>query len=297
MLMGAAGAVAFSGKAIIVKLAYRYDVDAVTVIMYRMLFALPLFLLLSWWAGRGKPALSWRDWRTLSGLGFSGYYLASFLDFAGLQFITASLERLILYLSPTVVLGMGLLLFKTKVTRRQWLALGVSYVGVFVVFGHDVTVSGPHVALGAALVFGSAVSYALYLVFSGEAVKRLGALRITGLATSLACVLCIAQFFILRPAASMVVAPQVIWLSLLNATLCTFLPVLLVMLAVERVGAGMAAQTGLVGPLSTILLSVAILGEPFTAWMAAGTVLVLTGIWLLIRSKQSPRIESAPGPP
>ena len=296
MLMGATGAVAFSGKAIIVKLAYRYDVDAVTVIMYRMLFALPLFLLLSWWAGRGKPPLSWRDWRILSGLGFSGYYLASFLDFAGLQYITASLERLILYLNPTVVLGVGLLLFKREVTRHQWLALGVSYVGVLVVFAHDVTVSGPHVALGAALVFGSAVSYALYLVFSGEAVKRLGALRITGLATSVACVLCIAQFFILRPAASMVVAPQVIWLSVLNATLCTFLPVLLVMLAIERVGAGVAAQTGLVGPLSTILLSVAILGEPFTAWMAVGTVLVLAGIWLLTRSKQPPRTEPAPGP-
>ena len=206
MLMGATGAIAFSGKAIIVKLAYRYGVDAVTVIMYRMLFALPMFLALSWWAGRGKPPLAWRDWRILFGLGFSGYYLASFLDFAGLQYITASLERLILYLNPTVVLAVGLLLFKTPVSRRQWMALGVSYVGVFVVFGHDVTVSGPHVALGAALVFCSAVSYALYLVFSGEAVKRLGALRITGIATSIACVLCIAQFVILRPLATMAVA-------------------------------------------------------------------------------------------
>jgi drug/metabolite transporter (DMT)-like permease len=287
MLMGGAGAIAFSGKAVIVKLAYRHGVDAVTVIMYRMLFALPMFLLLSWWAGRGKPALTWRDWKILSGLGFSGYYLASFLDFAGLQYITASLERLILYLNPTVVLGVGLLLFKTEVTRRQWLALGVSYVGVLVVFGHDVTVSGPHVALGAALVFGSAVSYALYLVFSGEAVKRLGALRLTGLATSIASVLCIAQFFILRPVATMVVAPEVIWLSILNATLCTFLPVLLVMLAIERVGAAVAAQTGLIGPLSTIMLSVVLLGEPFTIWMAIGTVLVLAGIWLLTKSKQA----------
>jgi drug/metabolite transporter (DMT)-like permease len=292
MLMGATGAIAFSGKAIIVKLAYRHGVDAVTVIMYRMLFALPMFLLLSWWAGRGKPALTWRDWRVLFGLGFSGYYLASFLDFAGLQYITASLERLILYLNPTVVLGVGLLLFKTEVTRRQWLALGVSYVGVLVVFGHDVTVSGSHVALGAVLVFGSAVSYALYLVFSGEAVKRLGALRLTGLATSVACVLCIAQFFILRPVAMMVVAREVIWLSILNATLCTFLPVLLVMFAIERVGAGVAAQTGLIGPLSTIMLSVVLLGEPFTIWMAIGTVLVLAGIWLLTKSKRA----TAPGP-
>ena len=285
LLLGAAGAIAFSGKAIIVKLSYRYGVDAVTVIMYRMLFALPLFLGLSWWSSRGRPALTGHDWRVLSGLGFSGYYLASFLDFAGLQYIGASLERLILYLNPTIVLAVGALLFKRQVTRRQLAALAVSYLGVLVVFGADLTVSGPHVALGAALVLGSAVSYALYLVFSGEAVKRLGALRITGVATSIACVLCIAQFFVLRPPSAMAVAPEVVWLAVLNATLCTFCPVLLVMLAIERIGAAATAQTGMLGPLSTILLSVVLLDEPLTLWMALGTVLVLTGVWTLAKAK------------
>jgi drug/metabolite transporter (DMT)-like permease len=139
--------------------------------------------------------------------------------------------------------------------------------------------------LGSALVLASAFAYALYLVYSGQAVKRLGALRITGIASSVACVLCIAQFFILRPPAAMVVAPEVIGLSVLNATLCTFLPVVLVMSAVERVGAPLAAQAGIIGPLSTIFLSVLILGEPFTGWLVAGTVLVLLGIWLLTRWK------------
>jgi drug/metabolite transporter (DMT)-like permease len=298
-LMAGIGAVAFSGKAIIVKLAYRYGVDAVTVIMYRMLFAMPLFLALSWWAGRGKPPLTGHDWRVLSGLGFSGYYVASFLDFAGLQYINASLERLILYLNPTIVLGLSMLLFKRTVSRRQWLALGLSYAGVLVVFGHDASLNGKHTLLGTVLVFGSAVSYGLYLVFSGEAVKRLGALRITGIATTIACVLCIAQFFILRPASAMVVAPAVIWLSVLNATLCTFLPVLLVMMAVERLGAAVTAQTGMIGPMSMILLSVAILDEPFTVWMAVGTLLVLSGIWMLTRSSpggsRSLRAETAAG--
>src|SRR5688500_1540707 len=119
VLLGGAGAIAFSGKAVIVKLAYRYGVDAVTLIMYRMLFALPLFLLLSWWAGRGKPSLAARDWKLISGLGFCGYYLASFLDFAGLQYINASLERLILYLNPSIVLGLSALFFKSRVTLRQ----------------------------------------------------------------------------------------------------------------------------------------------------------------------------------
>jgi len=282
-VLAGVGAVAFSGKAVIVKLAYRYGVDAVTILMYRMLFAFPLFITLSWWAGRGKPRLTGSDWLLLSGLGFSGYYLASYLDFAGLQYVSANLERIILYLNPTIVLAVSALAFNVKVKPRQWAALFVSYLGVFVVFGHDVSLQGDHVVLGSLLVLGAAVSYALYLIFSGQAVKRLGPLRITGGATSIACVLCIAQFFVLRTPADMAVAREVVWLSLLNATLCTFLPVVLIMLAIERVGAPVASQVGIVGPLSTVLLSVLLLGEPFTAWVAGGTALVLVGVWLLTR--------------
>lgn len=284
LLLAIGGAFAFSCKAIIVKLSYRYGVDAVTTIMYRMLFAMPLFVLLSWWSGRGKPPLTGRDWMALFGLGCCGYYLASTLDFLGLQYISASLERLILYLNPTIVLLAGLLLFKTKVTSWQWLALGVSYIGVLLVFAHDVR-AGPNVVLGTALVFGSAVSYALYLVYGGELVRRLGALRITGLSTSIASVLCIGQFFVLKPVDAMIVAPEVLWLSALNATLCTFVPVLMTMIALERIGAGITAQVGMVGPMSTILLSVVILDEPFNAWIAAGTSLVVAGVWLLARRK------------
>ena len=283
LALAAAGAIAFSGKAIIVKLAYRHGVDAVTLIMYRMLFALPLFVLLAWWAGRGKPALTRRDWIAVVGLGFTGYYLASYLDFAGLAYISASFERLILYLNPTLVLAMGVMLFKRPVTRRQLIALGVSYGGVLLVFGHELESLGPDVVLGAALVFGSAVSYAVYLVYSGEEVQRLGALRLTGLATTVACLFCIAQFFVLRPVSAFAVAPEVIWLSVLNATLCTFAPVLMVMMAIERIGATVVAQTGMIGPLSTILMGVVLLGEPFTVWIAGGTLAVLAGIWMLAK--------------
>jgi drug/metabolite transporter (DMT)-like permease len=273
LLLASAGAIAFSGKAIIVKLAYRYGVDAVTLIMFRMLFALPFFLAMAWLAGRGRPSLTGADLRLLTGLGFSGYYLASFLDFLGLQYVSANLERLILYLNPTIVLAIGALRFHTPVTRGQCVALAVSYLGVCVVFGHDVTVVGQHVVLGSALILASAISYALYLVYSGQALKRLGAIRITGVASSIACVLCILQFFILRPPSAMIVAPEVIGLSVLNATVCTVMPVLLMMVAIQKVGASVAAQAGIIGPLSTIFLSVLILGEPFTGWIAAGTVL------------------------
>jgi drug/metabolite transporter (DMT)-like permease len=283
LLLASLGAIAFSGKAIIVKLAYRYGVDAVTLIMYRMLFSFPLFVILAWWAGRGRPTLTWRDARAVVGLGFCGYYLSSFLDFAGLRYISASLERLILYLNPTLVLALGALLYQRRVTGRQLAALALSYSGVLCVFGHEATLRGANVPLGATLVFGSAISYAVYLSYSGEEVKRLGALRLTGLATSVACIICIAQFFVLKPLSAMSVAPQVLWLSALNATACTFAPVIMVMMAVEKIGASLTAQTGTIGPLSTILLAVVILGEPFTAWIAAGTVLVLAGIWLLTR--------------
>lgn len=283
LVLALLGAIAFSGKAIIVKLAYRHGVDAVTLIMYRMLFALPLFALIAWWSGRGKPAMSRRDWLGIVGLGVCGYYLASLLDFLGLQYISASLERLILYLNPTIVLALSVMLFHKPVTARQLLAIGVSYAGVLLVFGHEVRFEGSNVLLGGLLVFGSALSYAVYLVYSGQMVQRLGSLRLVGWASLVACVLCIAHFLLTRPLSAAEVAAPVIWLSLLNATVCTVAPVLMVMMAVERIGATMAAQTGMIGPMSTLLMGVFLLGEPFTVWVAAGTALVLAGIWLLTK--------------
>jgi drug/metabolite transporter (DMT)-like permease len=278
------GAVAFSGKAIIVKLAYRHGVDPVTLIMLRMLFALPIFLIMAWWASRGKPPLTRKDWLGVVGLGFTGYYLSSFLDFAGLQYISASLERLILYLNPTLVLLLSWLFYRQRISLRQLLGMAISYAGVVLVFGHEITAQGSHAAWGALLVFLSASTYALYLVYSGEMVRRLGAIRLVGLASTVACLCCILQFVLLRPLTLEHVAPEVMWLSLINATVCTVVPVLLVMMAIERIGASMTAQTGMVGPISTILMGVVILGEPFTVWVAAGTVLVLAGIYVFTRS-------------
>ncbi len=286
LALAIAGSVAFSAKAIIVKLAYRYGVDAVTLLMYRMLFSLPLFLALAWWASYRQGTrltLKRRDWLGVIGLGFTGYYLASFLDFWGLQYVSASLERLILYLNPTLVLILGWVIYKRRISGLQGLAMAVSYAGVLLVFGHEAGFQGPHAVLGTALVFGSAVSYAIYLVYSGELVKRLGSMRLVGLATSVACVLCLLQFALLRPMSAAVVAPEVLWLSLLNATLCTFAPVVMVMMAIERIGAGLAAQTGMIGPMSTIAMGALILGEPFNAWIIAGTSLVLSGVFLVTR--------------
>ena len=294
--LAAAGAVAFSGKAIIVKLAYRHGVDAVTLIMYRMLFALPLFAAMAWWAGRGRPALSSRDRLGVLGLGFSGYYLASFLDFWGLQYISASLERLILYLNPTLVLVLGWLLMGRRIGTRQALGMAVSYAGVLVVFGHEVQLDGTQTLWGGALVLGSAISYAVYLLYSGELVQRLGAMRLVGLATTVACGFCLLQFVLLRPWSAALVAPEVIGWSVANAVLCTAAPVLMVMMAIERIGSGLAAQVGMVGPMATLLMGVWWLDEPFNRWIGLGTVLVLAGVLWATRPDATDRPPTAVQP-
>ncbi|MBP7352248.1 DMT family transporter [Comamonas sp. UBA7528] len=290
LLLATLGAIAFSGKAIIVKLGYRYGADAVLLLMLRMLFALPLFLVMAWWAGRGRPPLSRRDWWGVVGLGFCGYYLSSYLDFAGLQYITASLERLILYLNPTLVVVFGWVVYKRAITWGQLAGMGLSYCGVLLVFGHELGAQGSHAAWGAFLVLASAISYAVYLIYSGEMVRRLGSLRLVGLATSVACLFCIAQYFVVRDVASLQTVPhEVLWLSLLNALLCTAAPVLMVMMAIERIGPGLTAQTGMIGPLSTILMGVWLLDEDFNRWMLAGTVLVVGGILLFTRMARKPQ--------
>lgn len=286
LAMAAAGSIAFSGKAIIVKLAYRYGVDAVTLIMYRMLFALPLFLAMAWWASRGKPPLTRRDTLGVVGLGVVGYYVSSFLDFLGLQYITASLERLIIYLTPTLVLVLGWLLYRKPWLRLQVIGMAISYAGVLLVLGQELRIEGRNVPLGALLVFASTITYALYLVYSGQLVQRLGSLRLVGLATSVACICCIVQYLVLRPIdVALAVAPEVVWLSVLNASLCTAVPVLLVMMGIERIGAPLAAQTGMIGPLATIAMGVVLLDEPFTLAIAGGTVLVIAGIFVFTRAK------------
>jgi drug/metabolite transporter (DMT)-like permease len=273
------GAVAFSAKAIVVKLAYRYNVDAITLLMYRMLFALPFFALMAWWAGRGQARLTAEQWRRVLWVGFSGYYLASFLDFAGLQFISASLERLILYLNPTVVLLLGWRLYGRRIQPQQALAMAISYTGVMVVFGHELHFDGWVTLLGGGLVFASAISYAVYLLMSGELVKQVGSMRLVGLASLVASGFCLVQFALLRPMSAAWVAPEVIQLSLFNAVFCTAVPVLLVMLGIERIGAALAAQVGMVGPMSTLIMGVFILDEPFNAWILVGTAFVLAGVY------------------
>jgi drug/metabolite transporter (DMT)-like permease len=192
-----------------------------------------------------------------------------------------------LYLNPTLVLVLGWVLYKRKISYRQGLAMAVSYSGMLLVFGHEISLEGDNVVLGATLVFLSAVTYAVYLSYSGQLVQRLGSLRLAGLATTVACLLCLLQFVVLMPLSAIHVAPEVIGLSVLNATACTVLPVLMVMMAIERIGAGLTSQVGMIGPMSTLIMGVLFLNEALTVWILAGTALVLGGVFWVT---QTPKV-------
>lgn len=283
----AIGAVLFSAKAIVAKLMYRYSVDAVMVITLRMLFAVPLFMAIGWWQARKLPALSWADRGRVVFLGFIGYYLSSFLDFLGLQYITAGLERLILFLTPSFVLLFTALGFRRQIHSRQWISLALAYAGIVLVFAHDLDVSGNQVWLGGALVLASALSYGVYLILSGELVQRVGSLRLVAYAMCVSTLCCVIQYVVLgRPLADLAQQPTpVLWLSVVNAVLCTVLPVSLTMIAVARIGAPMASQAGMIGPVSTLALAFWLLGEPVTGAQLAGSALVLGGMYLLSSRK------------
>jgi drug/metabolite transporter (DMT)-like permease len=297
MALAIAGAVLFSGKAVIVKLAYRHGADPVSLIALRMLFALPFFVIAAWWVGRRRsPAAAadaavpaadggavWQrgDALRIAALGLIGYYLASFLDFLGLQYVSASLGRIIAYLNPTLVLLISFLWLRRRIGPREWIALAVAYVGVLTVYWHDLQLGGSNVPLGSFLVLLSAMLYAIYLVAGGAMVRRIGPIRLTAWASIVACFACIAQAVVLDPTALFAQAPAVYWLSLVNGTACTVIPIFCVMMAIDRIGSGPVALLGAVGPVSTIAMAAAWLGEPVSAIQLAGTGIVLSAIAIL----------------
>jgi drug/metabolite transporter (DMT)-like permease len=287
-LLVAIAAIAFSGKGVIIKLAYRYGVDAVTLLALRMLFSAPLFLLLGWWASRagGPQALSARDHGAIVALGFVGYYLASYFDFLGLQYITAALERLLLFVHPTFVVLFSALLFGRRITGRDVFAIVVSYAGIALVFGHDLATQPGNVALGSFWVLLSALFYAAYLIGSGRIVHRVGTLRFAAYAGLVSSVCVVAHFLVTRPAGLLVSQQMAVyWLSLLMAVVSTVLPIVLTMEGIRRVGASHASIVASIGPLATIALGAAFLGEAITGFQIAGAALVLTGVLAISLAK------------
>jgi drug/metabolite transporter (DMT)-like permease len=289
VLFALIAAVGFSAKAILIKLAYLDHVDAITLLALRMLFALPFFIGVAIWLNfRDHHPLKLQDWIAVIVLGLMGYYLSSFLDFLGLLYITAGLERLILFLYPTMTVILSAIIYKNAIGKKIIMAMALSYFGIALVFIHDVklshvdtSVSQSEIWLGAGLVFASALSYSSYLVGAGHAIRRMGATRFTAYASIVASFASLLQFVLTHPMSSLNLSYRVYELSIAMAIFSTVMPVFMLSYAIHRIGSGSSSLIGSVGPIATIGLAYVFLHEPITFLQIAGTILVLAGVLMI----------------
>jgi drug/metabolite transporter (DMT)-like permease len=266
------GAVCFSTKAIFVKLAYRNtSVDAVALLALRMIFSLPFFIISAWIASskRSNVKFTMKQWMAVALVGCLGYYISSLLDFLGLQYVSAGIERLVLFVYPTLVLLISGVIFREKIKRLQWIAVAVTYAGLLLAF----------------VIFGCAITYALYIVGSGRLIPSIGAAKFNSYAMSFASVAVLLHFFVTSNASLLDLPAQVYIYSVVMALLSTVIPSYLVTEGIKRIGSDNAAIVGSVGPVSTIIQANIFLQEPVLAAQIAGTVLILTGVLIIGRSK------------
>jgi drug/metabolite transporter (DMT)-like permease len=282
------GVLAFSFRPILIKLSYAaHPVSPVTLLFLRMALSAPFFLVIGWWLRNQQPKLTPRDWAAIAGLGFLGYYAASFLDFIGLQWVGAGAGRLILYLFPTLVVLLSFLFLRKAPTWREGIALGLSYAGIALVVSNRIaaTPEGRFFAFGVALIFASALCYAVYLVAGSQLVKRVGSMRFTAYSTLIATVPAVIQFLALEPAGALEL-PGAVWgYAIILATVSTVLPLFLQAEALSRIGANHFALIGAIGPVSVAVTSALGLDEPFTGVQALGGALVIFGVLLVTLKK------------
>ncbi len=273
----------FSAKAIMVKLGYRYDTDTVTLLLLRMIFALPFYLFVAIKETKRDSTykLTWKDFGFIVGLGFIGYYLASFFDFYGLQFISASLERLILFVYPTFVIIITVVFLGKRASRIQIYAILVTYIGVLIAFADDLNFESDHLWLGVFSIFMSALTYAFYLVGSGVMIPKLGAVRFTAYAMTVSCIMVIFHYLITNSFEVLHQPWQVYALGFGMATISTVIPSFLISEAIKRLGAANFAIYGSIGPISTILLAIIFLGERIDIYQVIGTVVVIIGVSII----------------
>lgn len=286
-LMVFLSAVCFSSKAVIVKLAYHYQVDAVSLLTLRMFFAVPVFVLVGYFSSKASlnqalAQVSGRDYFWLVIMGLVGYYLSSLFDFLGLQYITAGLERLILFVYPTLVVLLSAIFLKKVISRNQVLALVLTYAGVLLVLVGDVHVeSRANMIKGGLLVFISAIAYAAYLMGSGQLIPKFGTIRFTSYAMTLAALGVFGHYLAAGEQSLLQLPLPVYGYSLLMAMLATVAPAYLLSAGIQRVGAGNASIIASIGPISTILLAYIFLGEQVSFVQLLGTSIVLAGVLLI----------------
>lgn len=293
------GAICFSTKAILVKLAYRETgIDAVPLLALRMVFALPFFVISAGLSSRKASNVRFTksQWLYVALIGCLGYYLSSLLDFIGLQYVSAGIERLILFIYPTIVLLMSAVIFRVRISRYQWLALSITYAGLLLAFIGEVNLDTHYNSdfyLGTALIFGCALTYAAYLVGSGRMIPVVGASKFNSYAMSFACLAVLLHYFFTSDESLFVFETEVYLYSISMALFATVIPSYLISEGIRRIGSENASIVGSIGPIATIVQAYFFLYEPILALQIAGTVLVLAGVLLIGRPRVPGRTENA----
>ncbi len=282
-------ALAFSSKAIAIKLAYGYGelVSPIILLTLRMAIALPFFLFSIYLIERKSnlPRLESKDIARLMALGLIGFYLAAYLDFVGLSYITASLERLILLLYPSFVVLITALLKRKRVSLKEAIALGVSYIGFIIVFAQELSFSEPNIVLGSIFVFGSALAFAIYFIGNGVLIGKLGAKRCTAYAMTFACIATNLHFAASYDPVIFALPAEVYGLALFMALVCTVLPTFFMAAGIQCIGVNSAAIISSLGPIMTLVLAYFFLNETLTPQQMAGAALVIIGIFVVTKRK------------
>lgn len=293
ILIALLGAVCFSTKAIFVKLAYRdTEVDAITLLALRMIFALPFFLASAFASSKKQSNVRFtmRQWLYVAIIGCLGYYISSLLDFLGLQYVTAGIERLILFIYPTLVVLMSSVLFKERIKPIQWLALGVTYIGLLIAFFGEArlqTDDNSNFILGSILILVCAFTYASYIVGSGRLIPMIGASKFNSYAMSFASMGVLLHFFITSDVPLWNFPTTVYGYSFSMAILSTVIPSYLITEGIKRVGSDNVAIVASVGPVSTIAMAYFFLDESIFFAQIVGTILILMGVLLVSRQKRN----------
>lgn len=287
--IGVLGIVLFSSKAVMVKLAYNYEVDAISILLLRMLFSFPFYLVIAYVYRNQNTIdiLNSKDYLWLMFFGFVGYYLASYFDFVGLTYIKASLERIILFLYPTIVILLNKVFLKQPITKIQALAIGLTYLGIVIAFSDEVSISGSETYLGGFFILLSAITYASYLVGSGWLIPKFGVIKFTAYAMIVSCICVFIHYSIISEVSLFSFSWEVYALGFLIAVFATVIPSFLVSASIKMISSSNFAIVAGIGPISTIVLAAIFLNERLTLLQLFGALIVIIGILFVSLKKPS----------
>ena len=288
ILFAISGVIFFSAKAVVIKMAYQYNVTSEHFLLFRMVFSLPFYLIIAAIYRPSKPnVITKTDYIWLLFFGFIGYYLAAYLDFLGLQYIKAGLERIILFVYPTLVLIISRIFLKKVITKEQSLAICITYIGVLVTFWGELQWDVPNLFLGGILIFFSALAYAIYLVGSGWLLPKFGVLSFTSYAMIVSTICVCAQYLIFDGGNIFEYPSEVYMLGGITAVFCTIIPSFLVSAAIDKLGASDFSIIASLGPVSTIVLAYYILDEHLNYVQIVGALIVMVGVYVVTKKKNA----------